>query len=305
MGFLRHRVLVKRLIVLSIIICPGATTSGRAATCPDVVLVNADPDLAPTLRAQLGADGFATVAVTSCLSTIADVRRVDAGFVVHVTDSNGRTSERSVQEITAAIAVIESWARTDLATPLLASRAQPPTSAPAPSAAWTTRLQAAAETTLASDSSLWFGATATACTSLAPFCVGPRLRVAYDSGLYGDYDVTQSSRLDVDLLVAAELPLEIGPVTLVPGLGAGVGWLHGERTTSSGAHDQDRGGPRLDARVAVEVPLGRVAFVAYVGITVSPVADTSVTRDADGTYWPGEPRFAGELGLGIRLGGEP
>src|SRR5262249_23686550 len=161
-----------------------------AGTCPPAVALTGDADAVRAVRAQLDARGIAGE-TPSCPAVRARIERRGALFVVGILprapdDGPGAApgavpdgvpgvgpgvvadavSGRAAGEPATAATVIESWARTDLAAPLLETRAVPavearvatpaPVVAPAP-AAQGIQLFLAEETSLASDRTVWQG----------------------------------------------------------------------------------------------------------------------------------------------------
>ena len=93
-------------------------------------------------------------------------------------------------------------------------------------------VSARAEAALADDGSPWFGGALTLGWRLGP--VTPQLlaRVSRSLARASDALAADSQHLGVDLLLGAELELDVGPVVLRPGLGVGAGWLQGERVVN-------------------------------------------------------------------------
>jgi hypothetical protein len=97
--------------------------------------------------------------------------------------------------------------------------------------------------------------------ALGPTCLGLAARWARGSvmdrdgmGTRDDMDGTA-----VDGLAVADLPLRLGRVTVRPGAGVGAGWvgIHSTSTSSTRRPSFDQVGFRAEARLAVDVRLGR------------------------------------------------
>jgi hypothetical protein len=113
------------------------------------------------------------------------------------------------------------------------------------------------EISVGAEPATWRGASATGCRRAGPVCLGARARIArardWQQELVFDDALDQTA---VDALAIAALPLTSGRLTLLPVIGAGVGWTRsavsrGPLTTSS-----DDWGPRAEAALVVDVRVG-------------------------------------------------
>jgi hypothetical protein len=166
-------------------------------------------------------------------------------------------------------------------------------------------LSTAAETSVATDGSIWFGVNAGVCVPIGPVCAGALARVASDSGWSGDSEDQRSSRLAADVLLGAAFPTRRGRLTLLPGLGLGLGWmritpLHS--TSGRRAIDVDTGGVRASAslRMSFRV-LDEAALDLGLAADLAPLAHTA-PYDAEAVFLSGEPLAYFRLGLGLRIG---
>jgi hypothetical protein len=211
-----------------------AIGGARAAVCPPVAIVRSPSEIGESVRVILRAHGVAT-APGACPDQGVHVTLFaqpgSRGYLLHIEDAFGRTSDRRVNDAETAASLIESWALPDAeglpappprqaAIHRVAAGDAPPSRVDA--ARW--RLTGALEVAGGTDSSLWYGGAVTACGSLAALCAGGRLRIARDDGLVGpDRDLARSA---VELLALAALPLAGRTFTFTPALGVGVGWIH-------------------------------------------------------------------------------
>ena len=283
---------------------PAARVEGTGAQWSDVV-------------ADLERRGIATSSVPDGCSVVhAQVRRVAEGLVVRVVDSDGRTAERTTHTPAAAATFIESWTRGDVVAPLLVARADPPIVHRVPAPDKNTRptndrltaalsLSTAAETSVATDGSIWFGVNAGVCMPIGPVCAGALARVASDSGWSGDSEDQRSSRVAADILLGAAVPIRYGRLTLLPGIALGLGWmritaLHS--LTGTETADVDTGGLRSSASLRMSFRLlDQVALDLGLAADLAPLAHTE-PYNAEATFLSGEPFAYFRFGLGVRIG---
>ncbi len=283
---------------------PAARVEGTGAQWSDVV-------------ADLERRGIATSYVAEGCSVIhAQLRQVAKGLVVRVVDGDGRTAERTTHTPAAAATFIESWTRGDVVAPLLVARADPAITLRVTTPDKTTKptidrltavlsLSAAAETSVATDGSIWFGMSAGVCIPIGPVCAGALARVASDSGWSGDSEDQSSSRLAADVLLGAAVPVRHGRLTLLPGLALGLGWMRITAVHSIGDTrnaDVDTGGVRASASFRMSFRLlDEVALDLGLTADLAPLAHTA-PYDAAATFLSGEPFAYFRLGLGVRIG---
>lgn len=271
------------------------------------------------IAAALAREGINVDATEGCPAGRATVERRDGELLVTITDTAGRTSERSVSSVESVAALVASWTRGDLIEPLLAGPMVEPEAAPAvaaesppavalaaPAEAPLVGLDVAAETLVAFDASVWFGAHLAGCVRLGPTCLGAMARFAADAELSGDAESVGSSRLGLDVLLVVDFPVDLGPLSLVPGIGFGAGWMRAasEASRSEGDDniDVDGGGMRADAHLTLTVPLGAdFAIDAGLGVDVWILAHTGTYLE-EGVTLAGEPRGRVRASVGLRYG---
>lgn len=283
---------------------PAARVEGTGAQWTDVV-------------ADLERRGIVTSSIPEGCSVIhAQLRQVAEGLVVRVVDGDGRTAERTTHTPAAAATFIESWTRGDVVAPLLVARADPAIAHRVPTPDQGTRptndrlisalsLSTAAESSVATDGSIWFGVNAGVCMPIGPVCAGALARVASDSRWSGDSEDQRSSRLAADVLLGAAVPMRHGRLTLLPGLALGLGWMRiTALRSSSGTRtaDVDTGGVRASASFRMSFRLlNEVSLDLGLAADLAPLAHTA-PYDAEATFLSGEPLAYFRLGLGVRIG---
>ncbi|MDJ0761850.1 MAG: hypothetical protein QNJ97_02580 [Myxococcota bacterium] len=195
--------------------------------------------------------GIVSSGSEGCPPVTAGVDPHEDGIFLRVEDPHGRTSERVVADAGTAVSIIESWARSDLSDPLMASLlpvAGPPAPAPAPTPAvaaastvgtWAFLLGIDGAASYGVDGSTWFGGGLSGCGRVGPLCLGAMARAAYDTSLTGDSRLMNTRRFGIDLLITVDLPLKWGSIALIPGIGVGGGWLRITRDIYVATEDDD------------------------------------------------------------------
>jgi len=297
---------VYRLVVLLFVTAPLA----RAQACPPAVALTGDEALVSAIRDLLDARGIAAP-TTQCPAVRARVERRGAQLVVGGDGPDGAPIERSVGEPATAASVIESWARSDVAAPLLAIRAVPVIAADAelaapapPPAARGIQLFAAVETTIGSDGTRWEGMQLGACIMLGPICVATRLR--------GGKVVSQPERWaafarhGAEVYLGIDVPIALGHARLTPGFAAGYGGMFTRRKTD----DRDVGveihGPRAEIHAVLSIPLtARVALdvtAAGAMTQATEVENRGPEAPDPAVVFPDEPRGLLRFAVGLRYG---
>lgn len=122
------------MIRLALLATLAAAVGGVAWAdpCPPSVRLTGDPALVAEIARELGGRGIGVVVDGRCPSPHAHVARRGARLVVVIDNADGSSTERIVREAGTAATVIESFTRTDVAMPLLATRSIPVSSLPPP-----------------------------------------------------------------------------------------------------------------------------------------------------------------------------
>jgi hypothetical protein len=312
-----------RLVVLAAAfgqLAVAAPAAGARSCGPSATLEGNGPRVA-ALASELERRGIETAPDPECPAVHVRLKETGGRLVVTIVDEFGRLSERPTSGTAAAATLVESWAHTDVVTPLLSMRATqlqdvappqphetPTIAAPAAAAGPMRQVSpaASAETSLATDGSVWIGIAAGVCVPIGRACAGALVRVSMDSELTGDSRARHSGRLATDVLLGGALPLRFGRLTLLPGLAVGLGWLRTFGLTTSATDpdpvDADGGGLRTGAslRLAYTVT-SRLAVDLGIAADIAPFAHTAAYQ-SQAVVLPGEPRGYLRSGIGVRWG---
>lgn len=245
------------------------------------------------------------------------------GVKVGIVDPWGRSTERTVKELLTSASLIESWARLDLldgvstrsVAPAKAAAAPParvpvvPADVPeknvatletaaAQEAEVSLSLRVLAEGGVSRDRQKWMGGSVAACAHLGFLCLG----------LEGRYARGEQGQNAAEALLILEAPITLGFVTFTPGLGAGAGWLSGDRggrgggVVLRGRGDHFMGGmmdaaglgPRAEARLGLALN-----FTDHFGIELGASASAipELRRGARGLFDPEQAVLRAQGGL--------
>jgi hypothetical protein len=300
--------------------------------CRPAVTLAGDASLITVIEPALRADRVGEPSA-GCPATHVQISRGEHEIVLVIVDADQRRTERHITDPATAAALIESFVITDepedpraAAPPQVAAVAPsaPPRvaaviprapvsaagiddelpanlTAPVPSAALHGALVLASETSIASDQSLWIGVRGSACVRIGGVCIGGIARFQRDTVISGDAEDGNATRWGTDLMIAADMPLELDGVTIAPGLGAGVGWMHVRRDVMADTVEADAGGLRTDVHVSASIRLGDLLRLRLAGaFDFAPGAHTQVFR-AEGSTAPGEPGAFARFELGLEI----
>lgn len=311
------------------------------APCAPAVQLEGSPRLVAGLSRALSRRGIVSSAPAGCPVLI--VRLGEQGALMTLTmREERRRSERTVADLDTAVAVIDSFARSDISAPLLAAPPSAPlpprpplhqpSQAPAqpqPDSAQAPRLAVMLMPTAAVDANVapWLGADLRLCTRLGPLCVGMLFRFAADlPSLRRDGLLDQ--RFASEIYATAELPLRLSSrFTFAPGVGLGAGWVrhrvHGRSgtppppgTSSDPDNDSDDyfdlaevndGGLRIELRLLLACRLGAgLALALDASGSAAPIDSPAVAlvlgKDMAERVTP-TPWGALHFGLGLRWSG--
>jgi hypothetical protein len=299
---------VRRLVVL---LGFAASASPALADGPPACAVGGDPELGGTVAGILAARG---IDAGQCEAVHARIDRRGPAIVV-TSEGAGGAIERTVDDPATAATVIESWVRTDLATPLLAAHAvaiaDPMRSPPelpadgvtdqAPAAASGLRPHAmlAFETSFASDRTTWVGPSIGACVMIGPVCAAAHVRFATLVAGPGPWD--KDDRIETELLLGGDIPLHVGRVVVVPGFGGGIGVTGTHFEMSEMRMYSRTGGLRSDVHVGLEIPIaGKLALALTLGANIAQGTHVETNTTL---VFPDEPWLIGRFGAGLRYGG--
>lgn len=267
-----------RRLATALIAAGLACLSGRAAAAADClpgVLVHGPEQLRTAITVELARAGVHVTPPPGCVAEDVTVSERGVGLNLMMIDANGRVTRRTVGDVLAAAAVIESRTGADLLVPLLPEgevlsgerdgtdssqndsegekaegdlpapaepRAPAPEvvakAAPASEARAATHgvtLLVATEMAAGSDASAWAGLSLSGCVTLGPVCLGTLLRFWHDLDA-SDESADVIHRRDAgEVAVSADLPFSRGRFAFRPGVELGIGWIH---MGGFGAHAQ-------------------------------------------------------------------
>ncbi len=211
-----------------------------AAECPPSARVTGEPAVVEAVARLLRERGVVVVDTAAevqafqpegCSHVTASVATGGGRIMVWIVDPDGRRAERLTEDTIAAATTIESWARRDLVSPLLASRSMIPiddVSTPAVTQAATSSAPGASYTLVvgidagvSNDRSVWTAARAQGCIRVGRVCIGGILRYAYDTHQTGATATYDTHRTGIDVSVTVGVPFGVGPLSVMPFAGLG------------------------------------------------------------------------------------
>jgi hypothetical protein len=221
--------------------------------------------------------------------------------------------ERTVGEPATAATVIESWARTDVAAPLLEARAVPPgdaesawaaaePAAPSP-AARGIQLFAAAETSFASDHTVWEGMQLGACVLLGPICGAARIhggKVISSPDGWGRF-----VRKGAEVYGGIDIPIALGRNRLTPGFAAGYGTMLTHHVGDGEKTGIEISGPRAEVHIGFTIPLTphvAIDLATTAELTQATGMETHGSVATGAVVFPDEPRALFRIAVGVRYG---
>ena len=315
--------------------------SAAAADCLPAVLVHGPEQLRTAITVELARAGVHVTPPPGCVAEDVTVSEQTTGLTLTMIDAYGRVIRRTVSDVPAAAAVIESRTGVELLVPLLPEGEAlsggdvqqggrdggdpvtwaPPASAPVPAPAVVVSaarppelrpathgvtLLLATEVAAGSDDSGWAGLSVSGCVTLGPTCLGTLLRFWHDLDA-SDESADVIRRRDAgEIAVSLDLPFSRGRFAFRPGVELGIGWIH---MGGFGAHTQEVDGSEFDhgdvsagAHVAASIAVGRHwSLEAGLGVTFSLFAHQAPFF-VNGVTLPGEPLAYGVASLGFRYG---
>jgi hypothetical protein len=310
---------VVRLLVFAALVFAYRAPFARAEACPPAVALTGDAALVTVVRDLLGARGI-THDTPRCPAVRARIERRGTLLVVGIDRPDGAPIERSVSELATAATVIESWTRSDVAAPLLATRELPaPPALPAlpaleagapavvsaaPPAASGIQLYAAEETSFASDRTVWEGMQLGACIMLGPICASARM--------HGGKVISQPSswtgltRKGAEVYAGIDVPIALGRTRLTPGFAAGYGTILTRRGSDDDRMGVEISGPRAEVHAAFSLPL--TAHIA-IDLMLTGALTQATAMETHGhdvldpaIEFPSEPRAFVRFAIGVRYG---
>jgi len=314
-------------IISAVVVAALAGSSGGRALagtrCTAVAQVSGAPVLVGPVVALLRERGVPVSGSSECGIISAVLASEEERVRVTIIDGDGRVVERLVDDAEGAATAVESWARGDLADPLLAARQAPPRSAvdreaPRPieieetsrPAARRVDVAALAEASVSDDGALWAGARAQGCVEFGMVCIGALLRYAVDTENGGLAEDQLSHRSAIDFMLAAELPIALarGRFAITPGIAAGVSALRASRDEVCDECEDEAIALLLRGQVAGTARINRAwdlrldLFTGWAPFAQEKIGETDMDVN-DEPWLAGAPTLVYGLGLGLVYGG--
>jgi hypothetical protein len=248
--------------------------SAAAAECLPSVVVHGPEHLRTMIRVELVRAGVLVTPPPGCVPEDVRVSERAPGLSLTMIDPYGRVTRRTVSDVPAAAAVIESNAGVELLVPLLpeaevvsggrdgqndkkdekdgkdggdlVAQAVPLSTAPevvaktvpspeAQPATHSVTLLVATEMAAGSDDSAWAGLSVSGCVTLGRTCLGTLIRFWQDLDARGESANVIHGRAAGEVAVSLDLPFSRGRLAFRPGVELGIGWIH---MGGFGAHTQ-------------------------------------------------------------------
>ncbi len=312
--------------MVSIVASALGWPSIAVAECPPTANLSGEPDVVEPVDRLLrergvvvlergGAD--AAYIREPCRHVEATVVRGGGRIMVWIIDPDGQRVERMTEDPVAAATVIESWARRDFVSPLLAARSTPASgdvsvdrataSRPDPGPPYT--LLVGLDAGVSNDRSMWAAARAQGCVRIGRVCIGGIVRYAYDTAQTGATRRWNTGRTALELSVTAGLPLAWKRVSVMPYLGAGQ-----MAVTATRALDASDPVPAKESEQAsaTHLVVGSSAQVHVsprwsvridLAALVAPSAHEALGEPTDDELLPASPRLHAWFGVGLAYGG--
>ena len=302
--------------------------AAAAADCPAAVVVRGPEQLRTTIAAELERVGIRAPA-PGCAGEQVTVTEEAAALTLTMTDAYGRVTRRTVTDVGAACALIESRMGADVLAPLLPQGDGPgggddvaerselsvsPTrpaavvsdgpSSVAPAASRGVSLFVATELAAGADGSGWAGLSVSGCVMLGPTCLGTLVRFWHDLDASDESANVIRKRDAGEVAISLDLPFTRRRIEFRPGVELGVGWVHmggfGAHPDAVDDSEFDHGDVSAGLHVGASFPLSRHwAVEGGLGASLSLFAHQAPFV-VDGVMLPGEPRAFGLASLGLR-----
>ena len=319
-----------------------STGSAAAADCPPAVVVHGPEQVRMAITAELVRSRVHLTPSPGCIAEDVIVSEQATGLGLTMIDAYGRTTRRTVSNVPAAVAVIESRTGAELLVPLLpvgevvpgarygqnnedgkdgddvVTQAVPlSTAAPevvgktvpspeAPPVTHSVTLLVATEMAAGSDDSAWAGLSVSGCVTLGPTCLGTLIRFWQDLDAREESANAIRGRAAGEVAVSLDVPFSRGRLAFRPGVELGVGWIHmggfGAHSQMVGDNDFDHGDVSAGLHMAASVRVWR-HWSAEAGLGVSvSLFAHQAPFVIDGVTLPGVPFAYGLASLGLRYG---
>lgn len=276
-----------------------------AELCAPAVGLVGEAELVGDVGRALSERGVAVSALPGCPAPEVSITRSGERLVLALAEGAAR---REATDSSIAALIVESWARADLAAPLLLPPPPPQERGPIAAAPLSAEpggprgdlrlvpdrslgfdLGARAELGAALDGAVWWGGAIEARWDLERWSPTAALRVAANHAAFEALR-TPSDRVLGDLMIGARINLDLGPVRVQPGVLLGLGVLSTRRQSaptclgatgcSPGPRVIDDGfvktyaTPKLEAGLLSAIPLaGSTSLHLFVAATLAPWAN--------------------------------
>ncbi len=314
------------------------TVRAQSADCALAVLVEGTEPARTEIAGELARAGVATTPAPGCAVETVAVAAQGPALELTITDPYGRVTHRTVADLHAASAVIESTPGSEALRPLLpevAALPAPPIlrpgddpgddepvapsgAAPGPAAVVSDAraaerspgrglsLLVATELATGSDGSGWAGLSVSGCVMLGPTCLGTRVRFWRDLDPDDEAGGTIGQRATGEIALSLDVPFTRHRIDIRPGVELGLGWIHmGELVVHPQASDDadfDQGEVLAGVHVGASYPISKHwALEAGLGASLSLFAHQAPFT-VQGARLPGEPLAFGLASLGLRYG---
>ncbi|MDX2087786.1 MAG: hypothetical protein SFX73_08050 [Kofleriaceae bacterium] len=293
---------MKRSAALAVVMAVTSAAPAYAETCALAVALEGDAQLVATLGAELAGRGIEIR--PTCTDHTARVERRGDALAISIIEAAHAPVERVVRGMKTAAAVVESYVRDDVGTPLLEVRtpsprppapAETPSEAPKRSAELTgVHVFGVFESSVANDGTAWGGMHVGACIMVGRLCAGGRLRGSTVST--EDKFWSQTRRKSGEMMVGLDVPFRLRRFLLTPGAAAGVG----DVTTGPREMRSRSANFRAEAHVAFSVPLSK-SFALDLSV-VGTLAQQVKREPGYMDDVPAEPFGFLRFGVGVRWG---
>jgi hypothetical protein len=307
---------VVRLLVFAALVVGSRAQVAQAEPCAPAVALTGDEVLVTAVRSLLGTRGIARDS-PRCPAVHARVERRGAVLVVGIDGPDGAPIERSVSEVAIAATVIESWTRSDVSAPLLATHEVPAgpaigdgaaeIAAASPPAARGIQLYAALEASFGSDRTVWQGMQLGACIMLGPICASARVHAAKVTNQPSSW--SGLTRKSGEAYAGIDIPIAIGRTRLTPGFAAGYGSIFTRRGSEDERMGVEISGPRAELHAALSLPISAHVAIDLMLTGALTQATKIETRPGNGgdiidpaAEFPSEPRGFVRFAIGVRYG---
>ncbi len=314
------------------------TVRAQSADCAVAVIVEGTEPARTEIARELARAGVPATPAPGCAVETVAVAAQGPALDLTITDPYGRVTHRTVADLHAASAVIESTPGSEVLRPLLpevAALAEPhilrpgddpgddepvahsgvapgpeavvseaPAAEPQPGRGLSVLI--APELATGSDGSSWAGLSVSGCVTIGPTCLGTRVRFWRDLEADEESGDTIRQRATGEIALSLEVPFTRHRIDIRPGVELGLGWIHmGDfviQPQASNDADFDQGEVLAGAHIGASYPVSKHwALEAGLGASLALFAHRAPFT-VQGAELPGVPLAFGLASLGLRYG---